>query len=282
LATPLVSVLTPSFNQGHWLPANLQSVRRQTYPEIEQVVMDGGSTDGTLDLLRQSDSVRLTWRSEPDDGQANAINKAFALSRGEIIGWLNSDDAYFGPDVVAQAVRVFEDHPDVAVVYGHALMIDATGHALQIMWVPSFDRRLLKLHDLIVQPAAFIRRSAVDDSLVDESFDFAMDYELWLRLSARHRFLRLDRIVAVDRHHAARKSYMLPAVRSDLGSLTARYRLPQGPGVSTVRKAWKIGARLAGVRLLPAALREPTAFEIGRDVGLGLAFRQVAVPRSRM
>ena len=109
----------------------------------------------------------LTWRSEPDDGQANAINKAFALSRGEIIGWLNSDDAYFGPDVVAQAVRVFEDRPDVAVVYGHALMIDATGCALQVMWVPSFDRRLLKLHDFIIQPAAFIRRSAVAKTLVD-------------------------------------------------------------------------------------------------------------------
>lgn len=282
MSTPLVSVLTPSLNQGHWLRDNLLSVQNQSYPHVEQVVMDGGSTDGTVDILRQAAGPRVTWRSEPDDGQSAALNKAFALSRGEFIGWLNSDDAYFGADVIADAVRVFEAHPSVAVVYGHALMIDSAGRALQAIWSPSFNARLLRLHDFIVQPAAFIRRSAVADTFVDESFDFTMDYELWLRLAARHRFRRLDQIVAVDRHHPARKAYMVARVGADLGRLKLRYGLPSGDRVAVVRKVWKIGARLAGVRLLWAALREPTAFEIGRNRGVALALRQVAVPRSRM
>lgn len=278
----LVSVLTPSLNQGRWLSDNLRSVANQSYMAVEQVVMDGGSTDGSLDILRNAGAPGLTWLSEPDAGQANALNKAFALSRGEIIGWLNSDDAYFGPNVIAEAVRAFDAYPAVAVVYGHALMIDSTGRALQVMWSPSFDSRLLRLHDFIVQPAAFIRRSAVGDALVDESYDFTMDYELWLRLAAAHQFLRLDQIVAVDRHHPARKSYMLGRVQVDRERLNARYRLPRGRLVSFVRKVWTVSARLAGVRLIPAALREPTAFDIGRDRGLALALRQVSVPRSRM
>ena len=93
-AGPLVSILTPSFNQAAWLGDNLRSVACQTYPDIEHVVMDGGSTDGSVDILRAAgDSI--VWRSEPDRGQSDAINKAFSLSHGEIIGWINSDDAYF-------------------------------------------------------------------------------------------------------------------------------------------------------------------------------------------
>ena len=277
----LVSVLTPALNQGRWLSANLRSVTGQSYPTIEHVVMDGGSTDGSLDILRGASRPGLTWLSEPDIGQANALNKAFALSSGDIIGCLNSDDAYFGRDVIAEADRVFAAHPEAAVVYGHALLVDSTSRVLHVMWVPSFSSRLLRMHDFIVQPAAFVRRSALGDVLVDESYDFTMDYELWLRPAAEHRFRRLDRIVAVDRHHTARKSYMRAPVRSDLGRLEAQYVLPRGRGLSVAVKFWKIGARLAGLRLIRAALREPAAVDLQRDCGRVL-IRQVAVPRSRM
>ncbi len=266
MPNPLVSVLTPSFGQARWLRDNLTSVESQTYERLEHIVMDGGSTDGSVDLLASRSRPGLTWRSEPDSGQSHALNKAFALSTGEIIGWLNSDDAYFGPTVVEDAVRAFESDPSLAVVYGHALLVNAEGLVLQALWVPPFDATLLRLHDFIVQPAAFIRRSSVGVPLVDESFDYAMDYELWLRLSRRHRFRRLNRIVAIDRHHAARKSYtMIDVGRSDHARLEREYGVSHGPIGTVARKTWKIAARLVGATLIRAAIDEPAVFHAIRD-----------------
>jgi glycosyltransferase involved in cell wall biosynthesis len=123
---PLVSVLTPSFNQAAWIGDNLASVACQTYPHIEHIVMDGGSTDGTAELLAAAGPA-VHWRSEPDSGQAHAINKAFSESRGEIIGWINSDDAYVDCRVIEDVVSYFERHPRVDVVYGHAAQVAADG-----------------------------------------------------------------------------------------------------------------------------------------------------------
>src|SRR5713226_6394238 len=117
LSSKLVSILTPSFNQARWLADNLRSVTNQTYPHIEHIIMDGGSTDSSVEILKKA-GPNVRWRSEPDRGQSHALNKAFAESRGEVIGWLNSDDAYFTPTAVAEAVQVFERCPDVNVVYG--------------------------------------------------------------------------------------------------------------------------------------------------------------------
>src|SRR5450759_2420073 len=143
----LVSVLTPSYNQAAWLSDNLRSVARQSYPSIEHIVMDGGSTDGTLDILSTAgDSVR--WRSEPDKGQSDAINKAFRESRGEIVGWINSDDAYFDRRVIADVVSCFVEHPDVDVVYGHCAQVTGNGALVQMLWAPPFDRRLLRTVDV--------------------------------------------------------------------------------------------------------------------------------------
>jgi len=149
---PLVSVLTPSLGQARWLGDNLDSVERQTYDRLEHVVIDGNSTDGSVELLVGRSRPGLSWLSEPDRGQSHALNKAFVRSTGEIIGWLNSDDAYFGPTVVEDVVRIFEADPDLAVVYGHALLVNAEGLVLQTIWVPPFDSTLLRLHDFIVQP----------------------------------------------------------------------------------------------------------------------------------
>ena len=280
---PLVSVLTPSFQQARWLGDNIRSVRGQTYDHIEQIVMDGGSTDGSIELLERSAHPGLTWRSGSDRGQSHALNMAFRESRGEIIGWLNSDDAYFGPSVVDEVVRTFRENPDVGVVYGHALLVNASGLILQAIWAPQFDRSLLRLHDFIVQPAAFIRRDAILGDLVDESFDFMMDYELWLRLSDGHRFRRLDRIVALDRHHAARKSYLLAEVgRTDHRRLTTRYGVAHGPFSRVARKTWKIASRLVGSTLVGSAQTEPVTFGAIRDGRGRMLLRQIAAPRSAM
>ena len=280
---PLVSVLTPSFGQAVWLGDNLRSVAKQTYPEIEHIVMDGGSTDGTLDILRRHAGPRVIWRSEPDQGQSHALNKAFRLSRGEIIGWLNSDDAYFGPSVVADAVAIFEERPDVDVIYGHAVLVDGGGLVLQVLWAPPFNGTLLRLQDFIVQPTAFVRREILGEQFADESFDYTMDYELWLRLARRYRFERLNRVLAVDRHHGARKSYTMRDVgQEDHVRLRRDYQTAHGILASVARKSWKIAARLMGVTLIPAVLREPVAFDALRDGVTRLLVRQVATPRAWM
>lgn len=280
---PGVSVLTPSFQQSRWLEDNLNSVEAQTYGHIEHIVIDGGSTDGSIDVLRSRERDGLMWKSGPDAGQSDALNKAFALSSGEIIGWLNSDDAYFGPTVVEEAVAIFASDPDVAVVYGHAALVNGAGLILQVLWAPPFNRDLLRLHDYIVQPAAFIRRSAVGARFVDPTFDFTMDYELFLRLARQHRFRRLDRIVAIDRHHRARKSYTLTAIgASDTRRLIASYGVLGGVFGTAGRKVWKIVSRLLGTRLVRAASSERTVFTTARDGGRSLLVRQIATFRSQM
>src|SRR6267142_219479 len=239
MARQLVSILTPSFNQGHWLADNMRSVQSQTYPHIEHIIMDGGSKDGSLNLLRAQAGSNVRWRCEPDEGQSHAINKAFGESRGEIIGWINSDDAYFSRDVVDTVVKLFAARSDVSVVYGHAALVNADGLVLQIIWVPGFNYRLLRLHNYIIQPAAFIRRSALGDRLVDEAYKSAMDRELWLRLGRSQRFQRIGKILAIDRHHPYRKSYTRPDLaREDSNRMVSTYAVPSGKLATAQLKMW--------------------------------------------
>jgi glycosyltransferase involved in cell wall biosynthesis len=250
--TPLVSVLTPSFEQAAWLPHNLRSVAVQTYPNVEHIVVDGGSTDGSVEVLKAAgDSVR--WISEPDEGQSDAVNKAFRESAGEIVGWINSDDAYFDCRVVEDIVAYFIAHPDVDVVYGHAAQIAEDGTIIWMIWVPAFVRRVLRIVNFIGQPVAFIRRSALSDPMLDVTFDFAMDYELWLRLVAEgRRFRRIRRIVAVDRQHAARKGVtMSDTLRSDLERLAKTHGRGYPRGKRVLSWGFYTWRRFMGVFLIP-------------------------------
>lgn len=278
---PLVSILTPSFNQGRWLSDNLRSVACQTYPHTEQIVMDGGSTDETLDILRNA-SERVTWRSEPDRGISHALNKALAQSEGDIIGWLSSDDAYFSTDAIASAVQLFEREPDIDVVYGHAALVNGDGLILHLIWVPPFSYRLLHLHNFIIAPSAFIRRSALDTLIADEAYDLAMDRELWLRLGRDHRFAMVNKVLAIDRHHRQRKTATRPDLaHADNKRIVAAYGAPNGWWTLPARKALKIVFRLMGLGILSQAAG-PLAFEGLRDGLRSLAVRQIAVRRATM
>jgi glycosyltransferase involved in cell wall biosynthesis len=281
---PLVSVLTPSFNQGRWLTDNLGSVREQDYPRIEHIVMDGGSSDQSEAILSAHERPGLRWRSEPDRGQAHALNKALADSRGEIIGWLNSDDAYFRRSAVRRAVDFLEKHAAVDVVYGHAALVNASGLLIQLIWVPPYSRRLLRLHDYVTQPAAFIRRSALGERVVDETFDYSMDYELWLRLSRTgKRFGRLPEIIAIDRHQPERKSLSRPAlIRLEHERLLRTYGLLDGTMARAARKGWKIALRVAGASLVASATQGPYAIHLEVDSRKRLLRRQLMSRRARM
>jgi len=280
-SSTLVSILTPSYNQAAWLADNLRSVACQTYPSIEHVVMDGGSDDGSVDILRAADGS-TTWTSEPDHGQSHALNKAFAAAHGEIIGWLNSDDAYFDCRVVADVVRYFAAHPEVDVVYGHAAQTTHDGRIIQLMWAPPFDRSLLKALDFIVQPAAFVRRSALSEPMVDETYHFAMDYELWLRL-AEHDcgFARIDRITAIDRHQTGRKSSTIKDVyEHNLTMLAEKYDMHLEPEYDRTRSSFYVKQRVFGALLIPR-LHYHLAFTAPADMKAGLLRRQLLTRRSQ-
>ena len=185
--------------------------------------------------------------------------------------------------MIERAVQLLERNPHIGVVYGHAALVNADGLILQTMWAPPFNRRLFGLYCYVVQPTMFLRRSLIEGSLVDETFDFAMDRELWLRLATRTRFARLTRIVAIDRQHPARKSSVLHDARvRDTRELTRRYGLVQRPTARAELKAWKIAFRLAGLSLIREATTTHLAFDGHIDSVAKLVRRQAITLRAWM
>jgi len=203
-AQPLVSIVTPSLQQGRFLEATLRSVAGQDYRRVEHIVVDGGSTDETLEVLERHPEVR--WISEPDDGQADAINKGFAMAGGEILAWLNADDVYL-PGAISAAVDALA-LSGAALVYGGWQQIDDEGRTLREVPVRPFDyRELLEGRNLIAQPAAFFTREAFDAvGGLDRSFRYAMDYELWLRLGKYGEVRTIERPLAAFRLHESSKT----------------------------------------------------------------------------
>lgn len=202
---PLVSIVTPSLNQARYLREAIESVRAQSYPHVEHIVVDGGSTDGTLDLLAEYDGVQ--WVSEPDRGQSHALNKGFALARGEILGWLNADDAYV-PGAFDQAVPAIAD-TGAALVFADVTRVNDEGiNPRRIRSRPSFDLWTeLNLGCGIYSPAVFFTREAFDDvGGLDESLHLTMDYDLWLRIGKRYPVIHIDAVWAVQRIHDDAKS----------------------------------------------------------------------------
>jgi len=177
--TPLVSIVTPAYNAMPYIVETIESVRKQQYPSIEHIIFDGGSTDGTIELLKNSPG--LVWVSEPDLGQSDALNKSFRRAQGEIIGWLNADDTY-QPDTVATAVKFLIEHPEVDLVHGDMQIIDENSHLVGVSRGEPFDLVTILFRNGIKQPTVFMRRKVVEKlGGVDEQLHYVMDRDLWLR-----------------------------------------------------------------------------------------------------
>ncbi len=203
---PLVSIITPSYNQARYLEATIRSVLEQDYPNIEYIVVDGGSMDGSVEIIQRYADRLAWWVSEPDAGQAEAINKGLARAHGEILAWLNSDDTY-NPGAVTAAVAALLDAPEAGLVYGDVLSVDASGQPIVLQRFAPYTRRDLMAFRIISQPGVFMRRAALESAgVLDTSLHFLLDHHLWLRIAARWPLVYLPCTLARARYHADAKN----------------------------------------------------------------------------
>lgn len=262
---PLVSVVTPSLNQGAFIAETIKSVLAQDYPKLEHIVVDGGSTDDTLDVLRSFPHLR--WISEPDAGQADAVNKGFRMANGEIFGWLNSDDLYL-PGAISTAVAVLLE-TGAGLVHGSWRQIDAANGSWRDVQVVPFDlRQQLEYANLVAQPGALFTREAFESvGGLDPSYRYAMDYELWLKIGARFDVRHVEQVLGAYRYHTESKSVAEP----------------DGFVAETMRAARSHGARRRSRMYLDFYLprKRPWLFRLLRVYRLTRA-REVQVLRERV
>ena len=177
---PLVSIITPSYNQGEFIEETIDSVLNQTYPNIEYIIVDGGSTDNTLEILKKYEN-RIQWISEKDKGQANAINKGILRTKGELIGWINSDDVY-ERDGIEKLVACWKKHPEADLIYGEGIYIDREGRKVGRYLTEVFTKEKLGKQCIICQPSTLFSRAVIERvGMLNEQYQMGMDYELTIK-----------------------------------------------------------------------------------------------------
>ena len=211
---PLVTVVTPSYNQAQFLEQTILSVLDQDYSNIEYIIIDGGSTDGSVDIIRKHEDRLAYWVCEPDQGQAHAINKGWQMARGEILAYLNSDDMY-APRAIATAVEWLGANPEAGVVYGDALLIDHSGKVIGKFLGEAFDYQgfVRTCRNVIPQPSAFLRRNVLSRvGFLDPTLQFVIDFEFWLRVGRYCTLLHKTGVVSHVRIQPSSKTSRIKAV----------------------------------------------------------------------
>lgn len=274
-AKPLVSVVTPSYNQAEYIEETIQSVANQYYPVVEHVIIDGESDDRTVKILEKYDD-QIRWISEPDDGQTDAINKGFDMANGDIVGWLNSDDVFFDTDVIDRVVGYF-DSMGADVIYGDMALLNADSKVLKLQVTPRFDYEKLLLGCFIEQPSLFFDGDVLEDERLDTDLEIAIDYEFWLRLAREYEFRHVPDVLAGDRNHEQRK---ILAQREALVEESERVRSEYGgPTGSEKERQRKLELLTSGVpRAGRAALRTVSL----HSSDLKLAFNGELLPLHQM
>jgi glycosyltransferase involved in cell wall biosynthesis len=234
---PRIAMVTPSYNHAQYLGATIDSIVSQAYPNLYYHVQDGASIDGTVDLLK-SRGNSISWKSEPDKGQSNAINLGFAGVDCEVMGYLNSDDTLL-PGTLARVVNYFMSHPDVDIVYGNRIFIDRDGLEVGRAVLPRHDGRTLQYADYIPQETMFWRKRVWDKiGPIDENFHFAMDWDFILRAQAAgFKFVRLPRFLSCFRIHDAQKTAATYAIGVKEMGILRRRVLGFDPTQMQIRRA---------------------------------------------
>lgn len=204
---PAIAIVTPSYQQAKYLESTMKSVLEQNYPFMEYIVIDGGSTDGSKEIIEKYAEKLSYWASEPDDGQSDAINKGFRrVEKALIVGWLNSDDLLL-PDTLLKVVRTFQNNPDAVMVYGDVQSIDADGTIINEMKYGDWQIEELMQFNMIGQPAVFMRLQIVKAlGGVDTSYNYLMDHHLWLRMAMEGDLIHLPQFLAQARFHDEAKN----------------------------------------------------------------------------
>lgn len=267
---PLVSIITPSFNQGNFIKDTILSVKNQDYPTLEHIIIDGGSADQTINILKKyEDSYNMKWISEPDEGQTDAILKGLELSKGNIATWLNSDDLYVYKDSISSVVKAFNNWPEVKIIYGHAIKINSENKIMRIKVVPEFSYERLKHYDFIIQPSCFWRNEIHREQKLNLSLNYSMDYEYWLRLGKDYKWRRIKKIISADRNYPGRK---IISYREESSKETRRLRkefnVKENKAINFKRKLILGVERIKGLAFIPEIMTQPLrnfAFDVKRD-----------------
>lgn len=203
---PRVSIVTPSYNQAAFIEQTLCSVLDQGYPNLEYLVVDGASQDGSVEIIRKYADRLAWWVSEPDHGQAEAINKGFAHASGEIVGWVNSDDLYL-PGCVASAVSALQEDSGLVMVFGDMAAMDSDGVVINLLRSKNWGLDDLMCFEILNQPAVFMRREALETAgFLETRFHYMLDHHLWLRLVQLGEICHIPEIWAAARFHAGAKN----------------------------------------------------------------------------
>lgn len=222
---PRISIITPSYNQAEFIERTILSVLNQNYPNLELIIIDGGSSDGTVQIIKRYAKYTSFWVSEPDRGQADALNKGIAKATGEIIGWQNADDIYF-PGALHSVADAFERHPGLALLSGNIASIDSEGSVLKVSkYVRPTFYSLAYEGFVLSSQACFWRRSVHQvEGYFDTSLDMAMDYDFWLRVLRYSQSSNLPQFLGAFRIHKNAKTSRSPEkARLEVSKIRAKY-----------------------------------------------------------
>jgi len=197
---PKISIITPSYNQGQYIEETIRSVLLQDYPNLEYIIIDGGSTDNSVEIIKKYESYLAYWVSEPDEGQTSAINKGFRRATGDIIAWINSDDLYV-EGAFYKVAEIFKQNPHFSVIYGNCIFFKE--NEPEYLHKPgAFDIKRFVAGDYIAQPSTFFKRHVIEEiGYLDERFHFSLDYDLLMRLSSKCSIEYVDETFAQFRFH---------------------------------------------------------------------------------
>ena len=207
-----ISIITPSYNQAPFIERTIKSVLSQNYPDLEYIIMDGGSTDGTVEILKKYEG-KIIWKSEKDQGQSDAINKGLQMANGDIVAYLNSDDTY-EPGALKKVADFFQNNPEMKWVYGKCKIIDENDQEIRKpitfyknLLLKKFSYAKLLSENFISQPATFWKREIhAEIGFFDENEHFCMDYEFWLRIGRKYPAGVINAYLANFRYHTSSKS----------------------------------------------------------------------------